>query len=205
MTTAQPNGFGPKRVRAQWASSAAATRRPLQTWELPLLAGLGQRLAEYRCAAGLSIAELADGAEMSPGHLRRLERGERRTRASTLARLARALDPDRADELAVALVALAGAALAAESPYADRIARRRARRHRRRRSADSAAGTSPSPADARSQAVALIAALDRLDPNDTAGLAELERQADALVASRGAVARNVAGSGRGTRRGRMRP
>jgi hypothetical protein len=61
--------------------------------------------------------------------IQRIEAGARRTRRSTLDRIAEALgDP----QLAGVLAELAGPALAPESPYAERIARRRVRRHRRR-------------------------------------------------------------------------
>jgi hypothetical protein len=88
-------------------------------------------------SAGLPLAELGERAQVSDDTLRALGAGRRRTRRSTLGRICFALakarpelgDPKRlADELAAA----AGPALAPESPYAARIARRRERRFRRR-------------------------------------------------------------------------
>jgi transcriptional regulator with XRE-family HTH domain len=73
--------------------------------------------------------ELAKAAQLSTSTIQRIEAGTRRTRRSTLHRIAEALgDP----KLASVLADLAGPALAPESPYAERIARRRERRHRRR-------------------------------------------------------------------------
>lgn len=109
-------------------AGVATTRVPLQRHEVPYTVALGRLIRSRRLAAGLTVAQAADAAELSPRHWRRLEAGERRTRSSTLDRIAQALDADP-----VELAATAGPALADESPYADRIAKRRARRTRRRR------------------------------------------------------------------------
>jgi transcriptional regulator with XRE-family HTH domain len=105
--------------------------------EVPYLAQLGDHLRRLRLEAGLAQWAMADLAELAPRHIRRLERGECRTRRSTLERLANALvdvDPDLgpADQLLDELVELAGVALAGESAYPDRVARRRARRQRKK-------------------------------------------------------------------------
>jgi transcriptional regulator with XRE-family HTH domain len=113
-----------------------ASGRPIPE-EVPYLAQLGDHLRRLRLDAGLAQWAMADLAVLAPRHIRRLERGECRTRRSTLERIANALadvNPDLgpADQLIDRLVELAGPALAPESPYADRIARRRARRVRKK-------------------------------------------------------------------------
>jgi transcriptional regulator with XRE-family HTH domain len=92
-------------------------------------------LRHRRETAGLTQPAVARAAQISVRHLRRLEYGRCRTRRSTLARLAAALTstvshPDSPDVqgLYLELVEVAGVALAAESAFADRVARRRERR-----------------------------------------------------------------------------
>jgi transcriptional regulator with XRE-family HTH domain len=114
-----------------------AFSRPIEPGEVPYLTQLGDHLRRLRLDAGLTQWAMADLAALAPRHIRRLERGDSRTRRSTLERIADALadvDPDLgpAEQLLDRLVELAGPALAAESPYADRIARRRARRLRKK-------------------------------------------------------------------------
>jgi transcriptional regulator with XRE-family HTH domain len=105
---------------------ASGSRRPIRPDEITHSEALGRRLRDARCARGLTQAKLAEANELSESTIQRIEAGSRRTRHSTLERITLALgDPALADELA----RLAGAALAPESPYAERIARRRERRH----------------------------------------------------------------------------
>jgi transcriptional regulator with XRE-family HTH domain len=92
-------------------------------------------LRQRREQAGLTQPAVARAAQISVRHLRRLEYGGCRTRRSTLARLAAALTPttshpDAPDApcLYSELVEVAGVALAPESAFADRVARRRQRR-----------------------------------------------------------------------------
>ena len=110
--------------------------------EIPRLEAFGARLRQACTQAGATQTRLAWLAELTPGHLSRLERGQRRPRASTIARLADALtlaatehQAPRVDAevLALELVDPAGPALAPESVYSERITRRRHRRQRRRR------------------------------------------------------------------------
>jgi transcriptional regulator with XRE-family HTH domain len=104
-------------------------RRPIEPAETPYLAALGIRLRDRRRRKGLTQAQLAAASELSLRHLERIETGSRRTRRSTLSRIATALgDPSLEKELA----ALAGPALAPESAFAERVARRRKRRARKR-------------------------------------------------------------------------
>jgi transcriptional regulator with XRE-family HTH domain len=100
-------------------------RRPIERHEDLRLLALGEHLRVARVAGGLTQREAAEAAQMSIRHLKRLEQGTRRTRATTLARLAQVLDIEQQK-----LLQIVGGALAPESPYADRIARRRERRHR---------------------------------------------------------------------------
>jgi transcriptional regulator with XRE-family HTH domain len=113
------------------------TRRPIENHERPHLAELGIALRTLRQHAGLSRAVLADRAGMNPRSVGRIESGERRTRGSTLTRLLSALvneDPTlgEMEYLLDGLVRRAGSALAAESPYRDRIEARRERRDKRK-------------------------------------------------------------------------
>jgi transcriptional regulator with XRE-family HTH domain len=113
------------------------TRRPIENHEKPHLAELGTALRTLRQHAGLSRAVLADRTGMHPRSISRIEAGERRTRRSTLTRLLTALvNEDETlgdiDYLLDGLVRRAGPALAAESPYLDRIEARRERRDKRK-------------------------------------------------------------------------
>jgi transcriptional regulator with XRE-family HTH domain len=110
-------------------------RRPLQGWELSLLAALGERLRELREGCDLSQVELGERAQVSRDQVGRIERGRRRTRRSTLARLVgvladQGLDGDR---VLAELLELAGDAVAPESAFAGRVERRRVARFDRRR------------------------------------------------------------------------
>lgn len=120
-------------------------RRPLNEAERDRLGTLGYRLQQARLTAGLSQLELAGGAQLHVDTVSRIERGVRRTRRSTLHRIAAALVASGLDVdvegLVDELVVLAGPALAPESRFAERIARRRARRWRRRRSRDDSANS----------------------------------------------------------------
>lgn len=113
----------------------APCRRPIDRTEVSQLTRLGESLRVEREARGRTVLSLAGAAAVSDRHLRRLQRGERRTRRSTLMRLASALEPrpELAESLVGEWVALAGAALAPESEYAERVERRRTRRQRQRR------------------------------------------------------------------------
>jgi transcriptional regulator with XRE-family HTH domain len=114
----------------------AGSRRPIPPDQVAALVALGAELRILRENLGLSRRVLSAGAEVSEGHLARIEWGARRTRASTLRRITAALvaaapELGGADELTDWLVEVAGPSLAPESPYAERIAKRRARRHRK--------------------------------------------------------------------------
>ncbi len=104
--------------------------------EVAAASQLGQLLSELRRASGLSQRETAVAAQVSPRHLRRLERGERRTRLSTLERLAGALAGpgtlDRGEHLLRVLLQAAGPALAPESEHRQRVENRRELRWRQR-------------------------------------------------------------------------
>lgn len=109
-------------------------RRPLQDWERPHLRRLGAELRLLRVEARMTQAGLAVAAGIAERSLRRIEHGERRTRRSTIERLSDALANAwgvglREHPLHRLLVA-AGPVLAAESPFAERVAARRARRRR---------------------------------------------------------------------------
>jgi transcriptional regulator with XRE-family HTH domain len=115
-------------------------RRPLRAHERAHVERLGRLLATTRRAVGLTQEQVALRAGLSRTHLDRLERGLRRTRRSTLTRIAVVfvLEVPRlgpVERLVDDLVAEAGPALAEESAYAERVARRRALRqdaaHRR--------------------------------------------------------------------------
>jgi transcriptional regulator with XRE-family HTH domain len=116
----------------------AGARRPITSAELPALALMGARVRELREAAGFGQGGLAEAAGLSRRGLSMLERGVRRTRRSTIDRLAGVLaEPlgrlagEISEELAA--LALAGDALAPESDYPERVARRAERRQARRR------------------------------------------------------------------------
>jgi transcriptional regulator with XRE-family HTH domain len=113
------------------------TRQPIEEYEKPHLAELGAALRSLRQHAGLTQAVLADRTGMHPRSIGRIEAGERRTRLSTLTRLLTALLNEdgtlgEMDYLLDGLVRRAGPALAAESPYRDRIEARRERRDKRK-------------------------------------------------------------------------
>jgi transcriptional regulator with XRE-family HTH domain len=112
------------------------TRRPIENHERPHLAELGAALRSLRQHAGLSRAVLADRTGMNQRSISRIEAGERRTRRSTLTRILKALVNEdetlgETDYLLDGLVRRAGPALAAESPYQERIEARRLRREKR--------------------------------------------------------------------------
>ena len=129
--------------------------RPITDAERPHLAALGAELRSLRHAARptdeeralrrargkierlpdlVRQSELAARAELGCTHISDLERGRYRTRRSTLRRIVAALvDEDLVEEIVDGLVEIAGPALAPESMYADRVARRRAVRTRRLR------------------------------------------------------------------------
>jgi hypothetical protein len=120
----------------------------------------------YRKRVGREFARLAVST------VERIEAATRRTRGSTLARVAGALsqaEPSLGSPQAIAarLVGRAGCALAAESPYAERIARRRARRARRAESlAERADRDAQRARQAQERALdrAIMAALTSRDP-----------------------------------------
>lgn len=87
-------------------------------------------MREARHRAGLTQATVACRAGLAERSLRRLEAGHRRTRLSTLTRLAHSLDAPDPDALLADLVTAVGAALAPESQFAERVARRRDARRR---------------------------------------------------------------------------
>lgn len=107
--------------------------RPIRAHERGHLLTLGRLLGTVRRASGLTQAELALYADLHRVQVARIERGMSRTRRSTLERLAAALVVSNpglgsAHRLADDLVEAAGPALAEESAYAERVARRRAKR-----------------------------------------------------------------------------
>jgi transcriptional regulator with XRE-family HTH domain len=132
----------PKRARASSGRQRErdGCRRRIEPAEVPLLHTLGTELRSLRRTAGLTQRELAEGACLTRSHVERIEAGVRRTRRSTLERMAATLtvaEPDP-EHLADALAELAGPALAPESEYAERVARRRERRERRKRNREAA-------------------------------------------------------------------
>ena len=117
-----PRGLEPR------AGVSANIRRPLRPEELPHLRALGAELRRSRVLAGVSTPLSAVGY-ITVRQVERIEQGARRTRRSTLDWLVAVLllpcpDLGGRDELVDRLVALAGPALAAESPYADKSAER---------------------------------------------------------------------------------
>lgn len=108
-------------------------RRPLRAYERVHLERLGRLLATTRRAVGVTQNELALAAGLSRVQVARIETGVRRTRRSTLTRIAAALVFEAptlgaVERLVDDLVNEAGPALAEESAYAERVARRRAKR-----------------------------------------------------------------------------
>jgi transcriptional regulator with XRE-family HTH domain len=146
----------------------AGSRRPIEAAEITHLEALGARLAAGRRSRRLSQSALAADAELSVSTVQRIEAGTRRTRRTTLERIAAALgDPELADELP----RLAGPALAPESTYAERIARRRQRRHRRGRGRQEWAARR----EQRREVAGTLRALSRFLREQEAELAELRR------------------------------
>jgi transcriptional regulator with XRE-family HTH domain len=108
----------------------AASLRPIEDAEIPYVEAVGECVKHARLSQVITQAELGKAAQVSTSTIQRIEAGTRRTRRSTLDRISLAVgDPALTDEL----VGLAGAALAPESPYAERIARRRSRRIEKKR------------------------------------------------------------------------
>jgi transcriptional regulator with XRE-family HTH domain len=103
--------------------------------ELPHLAELGRRLRALRETVGLSQEQLGWECDLARPTITLLEQGRRRTRRSTIERIADALVRSGlnlpAGVVVQVLVDAAGPALAPESIYAKRTARRRARRKRK--------------------------------------------------------------------------
>jgi transcriptional regulator with XRE-family HTH domain len=129
-----------KKARARSGRDAErrGCRRPIESDEVPYLVALGCRVRELRGRAELTQAKLADLAGLSVSTVGRIEAGARRTRRSTLGRIVAAVaraDPSlgEPEPLVDSLAGLGGPALAPESVFADRIARRRERRARKRR------------------------------------------------------------------------
>jgi transcriptional regulator with XRE-family HTH domain len=104
--------------------------RPVTVDERPCLLALGGRLKAAREGAGWTRAQLADATGLNRKTIWRIEVGARRTRVRTLSVIA-AVITDSPEELVSELIELGGSAIAAESPYVDRIERRRLRRVRR--------------------------------------------------------------------------
>jgi hypothetical protein len=129
-------------VDSAWIrAERARCRRPIADEEVAQLQALGDEIRRLRWrVANVSRSRLAIRAEVSVRQLEQIEQAIRRTRRSTLTRIAGALveiQPDigAADELVEHLADLAGAALAPESDYRERVDKRRrarwARLHRR--------------------------------------------------------------------------
>jgi transcriptional regulator with XRE-family HTH domain len=112
------------------------SRRPILAREQPHLHRLGRLLSTTRRALSLTQEQVALEAGMHWTSLQRLELGTRRTRRSTLRRIAAVfvLHSPRLGPVETLLedfVQAAGPALAEESAYAERVARRRALREDR--------------------------------------------------------------------------
>lgn len=99
-------------------------------------ADAGHALQRLREAAGVSIADLAEASDYSPGWLRSLERGTR-TRAATLTAVGEALgrlrnlDDEQTDELVAGLLAAADGDLKPDGPPGTPARDRDPDRHRR--------------------------------------------------------------------------
>lgn len=105
--------------------------------ERPHLEALGHDLHQTRRDIGMSRAELARRAELSDGHVWRIETGRRRTRRMTLERIAHSVaewTEGWLDETEVleGWLELAGPALAPDLEHPERWGKRKARRQRRR-------------------------------------------------------------------------
>ena len=119
-------------------------RSPIEVWERSHLESLGPRIRALRQDAGLSQATLGAATELSRTSIERVELGLRRTRRSTLERIVAVLVAEPARQGALdELLALAGPAIAEESKFAARVARRRARRARRQRAHSHASSWDP--------------------------------------------------------------
>lgn len=102
---------------------ASGCARPIQDSERPYLEALGRRVKDLRESVMLTQEQLADGAGISQGFLSQIETGKRRTRRSTLDRIVYAIESGYT-ELGESFASTAGPALAAESPYGTRLARK---------------------------------------------------------------------------------
>ena len=115
----------------------ARCRRPITPNEVPGLQALGTEIRRLRWSlARAPRSRLAVRAQVSVRQLEQIEQAIRRTRHSTLARIAAALVELKPDlgtegELVNRLAALAGAALAPESDYRERVDKRRRARWKR--------------------------------------------------------------------------
>lgn len=116
--------------------SSPNIRRPLRPEEVPHLREMGAAFRALRKQAGVSVRALSEVAVITSRQVERIEQGTRRTCRSTLTRLVEAMllaapDLGERDVLVDRLCALAGPALAPESPYAAKSAeRRRGKRER---------------------------------------------------------------------------
>lgn len=107
-----------------------STRRPIQPGEAPHLRRFGLLLRAIRHDEGLTQQAVADRAQLAASYLSQLENGERRPRRTTLERLT-IHGLHRPDALA-GLTEAVGPALAPETAFPERVARRHARRWRDR-------------------------------------------------------------------------
>lgn len=154
-------------------------RRPISADEVVALEALGRELAATRRAAGYSQVALAKAVGMHPTSISRIEIGTRRTRRSTLHRIAELLIEAEANTDEVVLMErwtqLAGPALAPESKYADRVARRRDRRLRKKANRETWATFDAHRKEqhARSRAVVELSLAILRCPTDT--MADLDR------------------------------
>lgn len=119
--------------KANRAGRRAKSMRPIEAFEVPYLENLGELVRRERNRRNLTRRSVAEAAAMNTRTLEDIEDGTRRTRASTLGRIVGALVAvdGSADDLHAAFVAAAGPALAPESRYPERVARRRDRRLRK--------------------------------------------------------------------------
>lgn len=115
------------------------SRRPVETWEVPHLEALGAGVLQLRTIARMSRSMVAGPTVVSASTLKRIEGGTSRTRRSTLTRIAEAmvddagswgLDLGDVETIVSGWCTMAGPALAPESQYAERVAKRRERRAR---------------------------------------------------------------------------
>lgn len=107
-------------------------RCPITEEERPYAEALGRMLRSLRDEAAMTQSQLGALATLQSSSVSAIERGRRRTRRSTLERLVAVLLPEQRREAIIdELVEVAGPALAPESDWAERVARRRERRERR--------------------------------------------------------------------------